>query len=100
MLQKIIKAAQIDNYIETTAMFIKGVIKKLIDDSAIATKWKLEMTHQEIIERLRHCRLEHLEAAMRKMENCQTNKEIYFAKCLLTAIVERGIEEIFEEDGS
>jgi hypothetical protein len=99
MLEKIIKAAQIENYPETTALFIQGVIKKLINDSAIPVKWQMEMTYQEIIRRLRLCRDKHIESAMLKMENCKTNKEIYFAKCLLTAIVERSIEEIFEEGG-
>lgn len=97
-LAEIIKVAQVESFPETTAMFIKHVITRLWEESTLATTLQMNITHQEIRDRLRLCRLKHLDAAMARMKNWKTNKEIYFAKCLLTAIVERDIEEIFEEE--
>jgi hypothetical protein len=92
-LKRLIKVAEVYSYPDATAMFIEGVIGTLWHDGGMKTKLKLGLNHSQIRDRLRLCRLNHIDTAMAKMRDCRTNKELYFMKCLLTTIVEPDLLE-------
>jgi hypothetical protein len=91
-IKKIIKVADVYHYPESTAMFIENVITSLWTDGSMKTRLKMNLTYNQIKDRIRLCRINHIDTALSKMDTCKTNKELYFAKCLLTAIVEDNIE--------
>lgn len=98
LIQKIIKVANVKLYPEHTALFIESVISKLCRASISPTTLKMDLNHEQILDRLRLIKQSHVDSAYSKMQYCKTNKEVYFAKCLLSAIVESGIDETFADD--
>ena len=94
-LERILDKAQI--YLFDARLFIIECIKKLYSDKSLQNVLKMSIKWKDIQDRLRMLNYRHVESALRKMRDCKTNKELYFMKCLLTAIVELEIDDyIFE----
>lgn len=91
-LERMLQNGQV--YLYQARLFIESVIKRLYTDGQMPYILKMGLTHTEIQDRLRLLNNTHIDAALAKMRNVKTNKELYFAKCLLTAIVEVDIDEI------
>jgi hypothetical protein len=94
-LERILDKAQI--YLFDARLFIIECIKKLYSDNSIPIKLKMGLKCIDIHERLFNMNYRHVESALRKMRDCKTNKELYFMKCLLTAIVELEIDDYITE---
>lgn len=80
---------------QQSALFVKTVIKKLYTNSQMSYILKMELTFSDIKERLELLIQKHIDIALYKTHTlCKgTNREVYFAKALLTAIVEAGFDE-------
>jgi len=98
-LEKIFMVSGIGNYPEPIELFMRGVIRKMWEDRTMPLSLKIGLTHEQIRDCLRHVKLEHIDTAMRDLEKCKKNKKIYFAKALISAITENGIDETFTEEG-
>jgi hypothetical protein len=94
-LERILHNGQV--YLYQAKLFIESVIKKLYTDGQMPYILKMGLTHQEIKSRLRLLTYKHIDVALTKMRNVRSNKELYFAKCLLTAIVEVDLDEVLAD---
>jgi hypothetical protein len=73
--------------------FVEHVIKKLYSDGNMPYILKMGLTHEEIRSRLHQLKPAHVERALTKSKQA-TNKELYFAKALLSAIVELALNDL------
>lgn len=77
--------------------FIKSVIIKLYTDSNMPQVLKMGLTHTEIKTRLQQLTNRHIDTALLKLKDCKSNKELYFAKVLLTQILELSIDDYIQD---
>lgn len=94
-VKEIIINAQVELY--DSKNFLESVIRKLYTDSNLPYNLKMGLTHNEIKERLKILTHMHIDRGLFKLGEAQKSKgvkniELYFAKCLLTSIVEAQID--------
>lgn len=87
--------AEIQQSAQKSALFVKTVVKKLYTNSQMSYVLKMDLTFSDIKERLELLIAKHIDIALHKTHTlCKgTNREVYFAKALLSAIVEAGFDE-------
>lgn len=89
-LKSIFEKSNVDLY--GTKLFIQETIKKMWFSGNIPYQLKMDLTHDDIKDRLKHLKSSHIDNALLKMQGVKTNKEVYFMKCLLTSIVESDLD--------
>jgi hypothetical protein len=94
-IKKIFDHAQVDLY--TAHLFIESVIKKVYTDTTMPITLRMGLTHEEIRGRLKLLNYRAIDMALNKLKGVKNNKELYFAKCLLTAVVEIGVDDFLQQ---
>lgn len=75
-------------------LFLETVISDLYTKPEMCIKLQMGFKHDEIKNRLNKLSLSHIDRALQKYQKAdvKSNPYIYFSKCLLTSVVELGIE--------
>jgi hypothetical protein len=94
-LKSILNNAQTELY--TTKLFIESVVRKLYTDGNMPYVLKMGLSHKDIQDRLKLLTNRAIDTALIKLKNVKSNKEVYFAKCLLTAIVEIDLDDYIQD---
>jgi hypothetical protein len=94
-VEKICTNAQTDLY--TAKLFIEEIITKLYTGSIAPTTLRMGLTQTDVRTRLKLLANRAIDTALLKLKGCKTNKQLYFAKCLLTAIIENDVDDYMQE---
>ena len=95
-IERILQNGNVEMY--DARLFISQVISKLWKDRELPYKLQMGLKTEDIQDRLRELKQVHIDSAIAKMQGCKKNKQLYFMKCLLTAIVESPFNFEDEED--
>jgi hypothetical protein len=98
-LQPIYDQAQMELFEPDLQLFLKDILKDFHTNPLIATILKMNLTNQEIRDKLKFLRREHLDRAIHKYSEASETKgvkniKLYFQKVLISSIIELPIEKL------